>query len=47
MNWINKANLSDNLITRDTCVVKGCWTNNEGGACLIKYCVTRFCFMDY
>ncbi len=46
MNWIKESNSLD-LSTRDTCVVKGCWTNNEEGACIIRYCVTRFCLKNW
>lgn len=44
MNWINDTNETS---TRDFCLAKVCYTNNETGACVANLCVTRFCIWNF
>lgn len=46
MEWINRPEQSTST-PRDTCVAQVCVTHDGSGSCIIRWCITRICFIDF
>ena len=50
MQWLNDPKISNSIVSpQDNCVIHVCFTRDDPpgpGSCLIRFCLTRWCFIN-